>query len=145
MTNQTRRSISATVLFVALVSIPLGRRAGAQQNAGTTTAIVGATVIDGTGAAPIPNATVVIKDKRITALGPRDKVTVPAGATVIDGAGRFVTPGFIDTNVHISMYANLETLARYLPRATEVVTEGAQLDSNTGSRPCETVTESWGR
>jgi imidazolonepropionase-like amidohydrolase len=79
---------------------------------------------EGTGATPIQNATVLIKDKRITALGPRDKVSVPAGANVIDGAGKFVTPGFIDTNVHISMYANLETLARYLPRATEVVTEG---------------------
>ena len=53
---------------------------------------------------------------------------MPAGATIIDGAGKFVTPGFIDTNVHISMYANLETLARYLPRATEVVLEGAQLE-----------------
>src|SRR5262245_55209488 len=96
----------------------------AQQTSSGVTAIVGATVVDGTGGAPLPNSTVLIKDKRIAAVGPRASVTVPPGANVIDGTGKFVTPGFIDTNVHISMYANLETLARYLPRATEVVLEG---------------------
>ena len=141
MTHDIRRSVVSAVLFVALVGIVFGLRAGAEQNAAATTAIVGATVIDGTGATPIQNATVLIKDKRITALGPRDKVSVPAGATVIDGAGKFVTPGFIDTNVHISMYANLETLARYLPRATEVVTEGAQLELKYG---ITTVRDSYG-
>jgi imidazolonepropionase-like amidohydrolase len=141
MTHDIRRSVVSAVLFVAFVGVPFTLRAGAQPNAAGTTAIVGATVIDGTGGAPIQNATVLIKDKRITALGPRDKVSVPAGATVIDGAGKFVTPGFIDTNVHISMYANLETLARYLPRATEVVTEGAQLELKYG---ITTVRDSYG-
>jgi len=141
VTYNTKRSAYAAVLLVALAAAPLALRAGGQQSAGGTTAIVGATVIDGTGAAPLSNATIVIKDKRIAALGPRDKVTVPAGATVIDGAGKFVTPGFIDTNVHISMYANLETLARYLPRATEVVTEGAQLELKYG---ITTVRDSYG-
>jgi imidazolonepropionase-like amidohydrolase len=141
MTHDIRRSLVSAVLAVALVGVLFGLLPAAQQNAAATTAIVGATVIDGTGAAPIPNATVLIKDKRITALGPRDKVSVPPGANVIDGAGKFVTPGFIDTNVHISMYANLETLARYLPRATEVVTEGAQLELKYG---ITTVRDSYG-
>ncbi len=139
MTHNFKRVFTASV-FLTLVLSPFALRAGAQ-SAGATTAIVGATVIDATGAAPIQNATVVIKDKRIAAVGPRDKVTVPAGATVIDGTGKFVTPGFIDTNVHISMYANLETLARYLPRATEVVTEGAQLEMKYG---ITTVRDSYG-
>ena len=52
-----------------------------------------------------------------------------------------MTPGFIDTNVHISMYANLETLARYLPRATDVVVEGAQLELKYG---ITTVRDSYG-
>ena len=75
------------------------------------------------GAAPVANATIVMRDKRVVAVGPRASVAVPQGATVIDGAGKYVTPGFIDTNVHISLYNNLETLARYLPRATDVVIE----------------------
>jgi len=113
----------------------------AQQVSSGVTAIVGATVVDGTGGSPLSNATVLIKDKRIAAVGPRASVTVPAGANVINGTGKFVTPGFIDTNVHISMYANLETLARYLPRATEVVLEGAQLELKHG---ITTVRDSYG-
>ncbi len=111
------------------------------QGPNAVVAIVGATVVDGNGAAPIPNATIVIKDRRITAIGARASVTVPPGATVIDGTGKYVTPGFIDTNVHVSMYANLETLARYLPRATEVVVEGAQLELKYG---ITTVRDSYG-
>jgi imidazolonepropionase-like amidohydrolase len=143
-TRHRRHLIHASLIVITLTMacwvLPL---VGAQQapNANATTAIVGATVIDGTGAPPIPNATVVIKDKRIVALGPRASVTVPAGATVVDGAGRYLTPGFIDTNVHVSMYANLETLARYLPRATDVVLEGAQLELKYG---ITTVRDSYG-
>jgi imidazolonepropionase-like amidohydrolase len=129
----------AAVLTVAMAFHT--RQAVDAQQAAAAVAIVGATVIDGNGGAPMPNATVVVTDKRITAVGPRGSVTVPAGAMVIDGAGKYVTPGFIDTNVHISMYANLETLARYLPRATEVVVEGAQLELKYG---ITTVRDSYG-
>jgi imidazolonepropionase-like amidohydrolase len=142
MSNQQRRRFLIFASVVAALAIALASRTAldAQQTSGTV-AIVGATVIDGNGGAPMPNATVLVKDKRIAAVGPRSSVTVPAGATVIDGAGRFVTPGFIDSNVHISMYANLETLARYLPRATEVVVEGAQLELKYG---ITTVRDSYG-
>jgi len=44
----------------------------------------GAQVIDGTGAAPIPSARVVVEDGRIAAIGPMDRT--PAAA---NGAGRF--------------------------------------------------------
>jgi imidazolonepropionase-like amidohydrolase len=136
-----RRTLAC--LFVAAMCgfvLPNQRVVSAQASNGVV-AIVGATVIDGTGAAPIPNATIVMKDKRITAMGAKGSVAVPQGATVIDGTGKYVTPGFIDTNVHISMYANLETLARYLPRATEVVVEGAQLELKYG---ITTVRDSYG-
>jgi imidazolonepropionase-like amidohydrolase len=140
--QQLRRFLTfASVSLVALAIALASRTALDAQPTSGTVAIVGATVIDGNGGAPMSNATVLIRDKRIAAVGPRGSVTVPAGATVIDGAGKFVTPGFIDTNVHISMYANLETLARYLPRATEVVVEGAQLELKHG---ITTVRDSYG-
>lgn len=140
--QQHRRFLTLAAVFVAAIAVALVSRTSldAQQASGTV-AIVGATVIDGNGGAPMQNATVLVRDKRIAAVGPRGSVTVPAGATVIDGAGKFVTPGFIDTNVHISMYANQETLARYLPRATEVVVEGAQLELKHG---ITTVRDSYG-
>jgi len=88
------------------VALPFAlRAAGMQQPGNGTTAIVGATVIDGTGAAAMPNATVVIRDKRIAAVGPRDQVTVPSGAAVIDGAGKFVTPGALPRSKATSSWA----------------------------------------
>jgi imidazolonepropionase-like amidohydrolase len=136
-----RRTL-ACLLLAAICGLALAsQRAVSAQSSSAVVAIVGVTVIDGNGGAPVPNATVVMKDRRITAIGAKGSVAVPQGATVIDGTGKYVTPGFIDTNVHISMYANLETLARYLPRATEVVVEGAQLELKYG---ITTVRDSYG-
>jgi imidazolonepropionase-like amidohydrolase len=130
------------LLVAATCGVALTKqRVVSAQGSNAVVAIVGATVIDGTGAPPIANATIVMKDRRITAIGAKGAVAVPPGAAVIDGTGKYVTPGFIDTNVHISMYANLETLARYLPRATEVVVEGAQLELKYG---ITTVRDSYG-
>ena len=67
-----------------------------------TQALVGATVIDGNGGPPLVNATVLIDGTRISAVGPRAQVRVPAGAKIVDVAGRYLVPGFIDLNNHIS-------------------------------------------
>ena len=56
-----------------------------------TTAIVGATVHTVGPGGTIENATVVIADGRIVAVG--DNIKAPDGATVIDAAGKIVTPG----------------------------------------------------
>src|SRR2546421_11456505 len=58
-----------------------------------TIAITGGTVYPVSGP-KIENATVLIRDGRIAAVG--TNVTVPAGATRIDAAGKWVTPGLID-------------------------------------------------
>ena len=52
--------------------------------------IVGADVIDATGAPPIHDATIVVRDGRIVAVGARGKVKVPKNATVIDASGKTV-------------------------------------------------------
>jgi imidazolonepropionase-like amidohydrolase len=64
-----------------------------------TTAIRNATLIDGTGADPVPNATVLIDGERITAAGAA--VEAPRDAEVIDAGGRTVMPGMIDCHVHL--------------------------------------------
>ena len=58
-----------------------------------TIAITGGTVYPVAGP-KIENATVLIRDGRIAAVG--SNVAVPAGATRIDASGKWVTPGFID-------------------------------------------------
>jgi imidazolonepropionase-like amidohydrolase len=62
-------------------------------------AIVGATLVDGTGAAAVSNATIVLRYGKIDCVG---RCAIPAGVTVVDGRGLWVTPGLVDAHVHFS-------------------------------------------
>ncbi|WP_051172619.1 amidohydrolase family protein [Microbacterium indicum] len=66
------------------------------------TRYVGATLIDGTGAAPVPDSEVEVRDGAIAFAGPRRDIAV-ADAQVVDLAGRHLMPGFVDAHVHLSM------------------------------------------
>jgi imidazolonepropionase-like amidohydrolase len=65
-----------------------------------TVAITGGKVYPVSGP-PIENATVLVVNGRITAVGPN--VTVPSGARTIDAAGKWVTPGFINTATNLGV------------------------------------------
>jgi imidazolonepropionase-like amidohydrolase len=109
-------------------------------------ALVGATVIDGNGGPPVENSVVVIRHGRIESVGPASSTAVPPDARTIDASGKFVTPGFIDTNVHLSLYGGhtgerYETLVRYHDRQEDVVLESAQLQLKYG---VTTVRDSYG-
>jgi len=67
---------------------------------GAVTVLTGATLIDGTGAAPVPNATVVVANGRIECAGASCKA--PAGATVRDVSGSWIVPGIVDAHVHLA-------------------------------------------
>lgn len=60
----------------------------------------GATVIDGTDGAPIPNAIVVLRGDRIEQVGPAAMVRVPAGAREVNLTGHWILPGFMDLHAH---------------------------------------------
>ncbi len=64
--------------------------------------LLGATVHDGTGAAPIEDAVIVLRDGRIESVGPRADVVIPAGTDTIHLQGKHIIPGLIDTHVHYS-------------------------------------------
>lgn len=83
--------IAVTSAFAAGPGVPAPPRA-----------VVGGTVIDGTGRAAIEDAVVLIRDGRIEAVGSRDAIGVPAGYDTLDARGRFVVPGLLDTHVHYS-------------------------------------------
>src|SRR5437660_4088314 len=65
-------------------------------------AIVGATLIDGSGAAPVRDAVVVTRNGRIACAGPRSGCPVPADADTVRAGGKWIVPGLIDTHVHFS-------------------------------------------
>jgi imidazolonepropionase-like amidohydrolase len=69
----------------------------------TTRVVRCGTLFDGTGAAPVGNAAVVVTDGRIAAVGPVVTTAVPAGADTLDLGDRFVMPGLIDCHSHISI------------------------------------------
>jgi imidazolonepropionase-like amidohydrolase len=60
-----------------------------------------ARLIDGTGAAAIENAVVVVTDNKITAVGTARSVSVPPNAKVIDLGDTTLLPGFIDAHTHL--------------------------------------------
>ena len=63
-------------------------------------AIVGGTLVDGSGRAPVADSTVIIEGDHIRAAGSRARVKIPAGARRVDARGLVVAPGFIDTHNH---------------------------------------------
>lgn len=69
---------------------------------GDVTVLLGPTLIDGTGAPPVQNAAVVVKDGRILAAGGRGQVEMPTNAHSIDLAGKWLMPGMADAHMHFS-------------------------------------------
>jgi len=63
-------------------------------------AITGATLIDGRGGPPVPNANVIVREGKIECAGA--DCAVPAGIDVVDGRGMWITPGLVDAHVHFS-------------------------------------------
>lgn len=67
-----------------------------------TRAIIGATLVDGTGAPPVADAVVVMRDGHIVCAGTASSCPVPAKAIRLDARGMWVMPGLIDAHVHFS-------------------------------------------
>lgn len=113
----------------------------AAQRPDSVIAITGGMLIDGNGGTPLRDASVIVRNGRIIAVGPRAGIAVPRGARVIDASGKFITPGFVDANVHLSIYSGLENFARYEDRFRDVAIEAAQRHLKVG---VTTVRDSYG-
>ena len=92
-----KKTISLLVLLLLAVALA---STSPSRAAAETIAIVGATLIDGSGRAPLPDAVVVLKGDSILAAGKRSQAKVPSGARVIEARGLVVAPGFIDAHNH---------------------------------------------
>ncbi len=68
------------------------------------TAVVALThvlLVDGTGATPKPDQTIVVRDGRIAEVGPAASVQVPLGARSMDLSGSTVIPGLVGMHDHL--------------------------------------------
>jgi N-acyl-D-amino-acid deacylase len=106
------------LLSLLVLSLIVSAALFTSQAADGTIAIVGATLIDGSGRAPVTDSVVILKDDTIVAAGKRGQVQVPAGARSIDGAGLVIAPGFIDAHNHSDRGFNTD------PSATSQVSQG---------------------
>ncbi len=67
------------------------------------TAIVGGTVVDLDGKAPIENAVILVEGERITAIGEVGKINIPDGARQIDAKNNWLIPGLMNMHVHLGL------------------------------------------
>jgi imidazolonepropionase-like amidohydrolase len=63
-------------------------------------ALVGGTLIDGTGRDPVLDSVVVIEKGRIVDAGPKSRVKIPSGAQKVDARGKTILPGLWDMHAH---------------------------------------------
>jgi imidazolonepropionase-like amidohydrolase len=76
-----------------------------------TFALTGGRLIDGRGGPPVDDAIVIVRDRKITAAGPRSSTAVPRGVRVIDARGSTIAPGLWEMHAHA---AQIEWLPAYL-------------------------------
>jgi len=96
-----RRSCTALIALAMLSSVPLAAQDSSLAAPGTFV-LRAAHLIDGTGAAEINNAAVVVVGDSITWVGPAANVKAPSGARTIDLGDATLLPGFIDAHVHLA-------------------------------------------
>src|SRR6476661_9502873 len=92
--------IAGSVLLVTLAGFAASPRQDNQSSTTPAQAWVGARIIDGTGRPAIENATLLIRNGRIEAVGKR--VRIPAGAEQIDARGKTIIPGLISAHGHVN-------------------------------------------
>lgn len=85
-------------LWTATLSLFLGSRPAEAQDALVLTHAV---IVDGSGAPPIEDGTLIVRGDTIEAVGPADTISIPGDAEVIDLGGKTVMPGLADMHVHL--------------------------------------------
>ena len=100
------RFLFATVVMaaIAVTGMMARQRPAGRPSPGGPVALVGGTLIDGTGSAPIRNSVVLIRGERIEQIGTTDSLPIPNGYETVSAEGMTVLPGFWDLHVHL-MYA----------------------------------------
>jgi imidazolonepropionase-like amidohydrolase len=95
------RWASSGFAIITVILFVIGVAPSLAQAPVTATVFEGARLITGDGGAPIENSAIVVTGNRITAVGRRGEVAVPAGAARVDIAGKTVMPALIDDHVHM--------------------------------------------
>jgi imidazolonepropionase-like amidohydrolase len=98
-----RRIIRIMKTVLACVLVAAASVAALSQSRGPSGAVLyeGARLITGDAGSPVDPGALLVQDGRISAIGPKGTVPVPAGATRVDLTGKTVIPALINVHVHI--------------------------------------------
>lgn len=104
------RSVSGALCLLAAsilaaLSGCVGSPAASTARVTSGLAIVDATVIDMTGAAPRSGMTVVIQNETIASILPSRSLSLGPDVEQVDGTGKYLIPGLWDMHTHVSEYA----------------------------------------
>ena len=98
-------------------------------------------MITATGQPPIENTVVLVDGGRIVQVGARDAVTVPNEYRTIDVTGKWITPGLIDSNIHLILMIVPEFYVKYEDRLADIAIQSAQVGLKYG---LTTMPDTWG-
>jgi hypothetical protein len=87
-----------------------------------------ATLIDGTGAKPRPDTTIVIRNGRFQTVSAGGTVELPSDARIIDATGKFAIPGLWDMHVHLTQSSETACPALIANGVTGVRDMGGSLE-----------------
>lgn len=104
------RTLFSRVAGAGLAIVSLAPAPGCRERPPDGTALVGATLIDGSGGEPLANSVVVVRHGIIESVGSRADFTLPPRTVEVDASGRWIIPGLIDSHAHVARWA----LPRYL-------------------------------
>src|ERR1700682_1980827 len=94
---------------LTLTGTPAAAKGGAQ-------VFYGMNLIDGTGAAPLKDAVMLVADGRVWAIGPPGTIEVPSDAQYVDLSGKTVIPALIDAHAHVGVVrGNVLAADNYTP------------------------------
>lgn len=106
----------AAVTFLLLLLLAAAPTSQTTQTTGTagTKVFTNLRLVDGTDAAPVGAASIVVQNGRVLTAGPAARVVAPPGAERIDLGGRSVIPGLINAHGHVNdADRDLKTYAAY--------------------------------
>ncbi len=109
----TKRHAAVTSLLLLLLAVAPTSQTTQTGTAGTKV-FTNLRLVDGTDAAPVGAASIVVQNGRVLAAGPAARVVAPPGAERIDLGGRSVIPGLINAHGHVNdADRDLKTYAAY--------------------------------
>jgi len=105
-----RAAVLAGIVLLSTINVLAAPPQQGSPSSDHAQAWVGARIIDGSGKPAIENATLLIRNGRIEAVG--KKVKIPAGAERIDATGKTIIPGLINAHGHVNDPAQLGVYLR---------------------------------